>query len=259
MRKKILIITSIGAAWLLSSCGGSARNEKQDPPPVPVTLYTTRPENITYDDDYPGTVTALKEVGLRGQVTGLLTGIFFTEGSKVRQGQKLYEIDQRQYEAAYKESAAKLEIAQENLAKAQRDVDRYTAFNNQDAIARQRYDYAVTDLANARSQVALASQELEMSKNNLEYSVITAPFDGTIGISQVKLGDLINPGQTLLNTISSDDPMGVDFVISQSELSRFEQLQTVSPEKGDSTFRLVMPDKTEYHSCGKIDADRPCR
>jgi membrane fusion protein, multidrug efflux system len=100
--------------------------------------------------------------------------------------------------------------------------------------------------------VSFATREQEKAKYNLDYSLITAPFDGTIGISQVKLGDLVTPGQTLLNTISSDDPMGVDFVSDQSDLGRFRQLQTLNPGPGDSTFRLEMPGNTRYGSNGKI-------
>jgi len=252
MKINIWIGASLVIALSLNSCNGKSGSSNGDPPPVPVTVDTCTLRSVSFYDDYPGTATALKEVGLRGQVSGYITGIFFKEGSGVMEGQKLYEIDRRQYEASYRESAASLEIARENLAKAQRDVDRYTALNNQDAIARQRYDYAVTDLSNARSQVSLATEELEKARNNLDYSLITAPFGGTIGISQVKMGDLINPGQTLLNTISSDDPMGIDFVIGQSELSRFELLEKSSPATGDSTFRLVMPDDAVYPFRGSI-------
>jgi membrane fusion protein (multidrug efflux system) len=216
-------------------------------------VYNIKPENVTFYDSYPGTVTALKEVGLRGEVTGYITGISFKEGSHVAKGQQLYEIDRRQYQAAFEEAKDNLKIAQDNLARIQRDVGRYTALNNQDAIALQQYDHAMTDLGNARSQVSVVSQELVKAKTNLEYSLITAPFDGSIGISQVKTGDLITPGQTLLNTISSDDPMGVDFVIDQSELRRFQQIVDKKLRADDSTFRLALPDNTMYPASGKID------
>jgi membrane fusion protein, multidrug efflux system len=252
MKKKILFVPPLILALIMTSCGVGTRSGSSDPAPASVTLYHVSPERVSYYDTYPGTVTALKEVGLRGQVTGYITGIYFTEGSRVRQGQKLYEIDRRQYEAAFREASDNLKIAQENLAKVQRDVDRYTALNNQEAIARQQYDNSLTDLANARSQVSLADQELVKARTNLEYSLITAPFDGTIGISQVKLGDLVTPGQTILNTISSDDPMGVDFEIGQNELGRFQQLELRTPVPGDSAFRLVMPDDTLYQPSGKI-------
>lgn len=253
MLKKIFNISSTGLLFVLTACSTSATKNSQDPPPVPVTVYNIKPENVTFYDSYPGTVTALKEVGLRGEVTGYITGISFKEGSHVAKGQQLYEIDRRQYQAAFEEAKDNLKIAQDNLARIQRDVGRYTALNNQDAIALQQYDHAMTDLGNARSQVSVVSQELVKAKTNLEYSLITAPFDGSIGISQVKTGDLITPGQTLLNTISSDDPMGVDFVIDQSELRRFQQIVDKKLRADDSTFRLALPDNTMYPASGKID------
>jgi membrane fusion protein, multidrug efflux system len=252
MKTKPSIFISIILAFLLISCNKQNSNNSQDPP-VPVTVFKVEPANVSYYDTYPGTVTALKEVRLRGQVTGYITAIYFKEGSHVSKGQQLYEIDRRQYEAEYKEANDNLEIARENLAKVQLDVDRYSTLKTQEAIAQQRYDYALTDLANAKLQVSVALQEQVKAKTNLEYSVITAPFNGTIGISQVKMGDLITPGQTLLNTISSDDPMGFDLVIVQSELNRFQQMQNRNLSPKDSTFRLVMPDNSIYQSGGKID------
>jgi membrane fusion protein (multidrug efflux system) len=248
---KHTIITWSGLVFILLSCSGPVKKESQVPPPVPVNLYRIDQKNIRFYDNYPCTVVPLKEVGLRGEVSGYITGIYFSEGSDVHEGQKLYEIDRRQYDAAYTEASDNLKIAQSNLARVQLDVDRYSALNTQEAIARQRYDYALTDLANARLQVSVAREEEVKAKNNLDFSVIKAPFDGTIGISQVKLGDLVNPGQTLLNTISSDDPMGVDFVIDQAELSRFRELQSAKPSQDDSTFRLVLPDHSLYPVYGR--------
>jgi len=251
--KKMILITLSGLMFLAFSCKKQDNRKQQGPPPVPVTTYEVRPSNVIFYDSWPGTITALKEVGLRGQVTGYVTGIFFTEGARVHQGEKLYEIDRRQYEAAYKEAEDNLKIARENLARTGKDVDRYSVLNSQEAIAKQQYDHAITDLANAKSQVSFATQEREKAKYNLDYSLITAPFDGTIGISQVKMGDLITPGQTLLNTVSSDDPMGVYFVIDQSELGRFRQLETVKLQPGDSTFRLELPGNARYPQSGKIE------
>jgi RND family efflux transporter MFP subunit len=253
MKKISLISGFLALAVILPSCNKTDRNRSADPPPpVQVTTYKVRPGNVTYYDSYPGTVTALKEVGLRGQVTGYITGIFFKEGGQVHKGQELYEIDRRQYEAAYNEAKDNLRIARDNLVRTQRDYDRYNELNQQQAIAKQQFDHALTDLANAKSQVSVATQEEVKAKTNLEYSMITAPFDGSIGFSQVKQGDLISPGLTLLNTISSDDPMGVDFVIDQSEVGRFQQLQTLKSSSGDSTFRLILPGNMSYAPNGQI-------
>ena len=83
----------------------------------------------------------------------------------------------------------------------------------------------MTDLKSAKQQVTSANSELIKAKTDYDYSLINAPFDGTIGFSSVKLGALVTPGQTILNTISSDDPMCVDFEISETELSRFQKLE----------------------------------
>lgn len=252
MRRQILIIISTGLITLVISCKKTSHSDTGDPP-VPISEYTVRKTSVVFYDNYPGTVTALKEVGLRGEVTGYLTGIFFREGSHVTQGSQLYEIDRRQYEAAFKEANDNLHIAEQNLARVQLDVDRYSKLKNQEAIAQQRYDYALTDLANAKLQIAVATEEQVKAKTNLDFSLIAAPFEGTIGLSQVKVGDLITPGQTLLNTISSDDPIGFDFVIAQSELSKFRQLQQTKTSANDSTFRLILPDNSIYAASGRID------
>ena len=195
---------------------------------------------------------ALKEVEIRGQVSGYITGIFFTEGKEVHSGEKLYEIDRRKYQAAYDEAQSNVKIAEDNLEKVQRDADRYTDLASKDAVAKQLFDNAMTDLKNAKQQVNAANSELIKAKTDFEYSLINAPFDGTIGFSSVKLGALITPGTTLLNTVSSDDPIGVDFEISETELSRFQKLENTTISKNDSTFRITLPDNSIYPYLGKI-------
>jgi membrane fusion protein (multidrug efflux system) len=91
-----------------------------------------------------------------------------------------------------------------------------------------------------------------MAATNLSYSVISAPFDGTIGFSQVKLGNMVSIGQTVLNTISTDDPMGVDFLISEKQLTFFEELKNEKQQKIDSLFTVVLPNDSIYSSLGKI-------
>lgn len=244
----ILISLTIGAF----SCKDPVSIKNTKDPAIPVILYQVEREKAVYYDTYPATVVALKEVEIRGQVSGYVTGIFFNEGSTVHKGQTLYEIDRRKYAATFEQAKNNVKIAEDNLQKIQRDVDRYTELNKQEAIARQSLDNAMTDLQNVKLQLSSANAELEKAKTDLEYSLISAPFDGTIGISQVKLGALINPGQTLLNTVSSDDPMGVDFVIDEKELGRFLKLDNKVMPANDTTFRITMPDKTLYPFSGKI-------
>jgi membrane fusion protein (multidrug efflux system) len=240
----------VSLAGLLSCTGNSAK--KADAPPVPVTVATVSESKAIFYNSYPANVMALKEVELRGQVSGYITGIFFEEGKKVHAGEKLYEIDRRKYQAAYQEAQSNVKIAEDNLEKVQRDANRYTDLSQQDAVAKQLYDNAMTDLKTAKQQVDAANSKLVQAKTDYEYSLILAPFDGTIGFSRVKLGALVTPGTTLLNTVSSDDIMGVDFEISETELVRFNQLANEVVSENDTTFRIILPDNSTYPYPGKI-------
>ena len=247
---RILIYFAITSGLL--SCNGNSANKKAIVPAIPVTVSNVSLVEAVFYNSYPGNITALKEVELRGQVSGYITGIYFTEGKEVHTGEKLYEIDRRKYEATYKEAQSNVKIAEANLEKVQRDADRYTDLAKQDAVAKQILDNSMTDLNNARQQVEAAKSEMVKAKTDFDYSLINAPFDGTIGFSGVRLGTLITPGQTLLNTVSSDDPMGIDFEISETELSRFRQLENAGISAKDTTFKITLPDNSTYPFFGKI-------
>jgi membrane fusion protein (multidrug efflux system) len=207
---------------------------------------------VFYYDKYPANVVALNQVDLRPEVQGYITDITFTEGSHVKKGQELYKIDQRLFQSAYDQAKANLDVAKDNLTQAQQDADRYNYLNTQDAIAKQVLDHATIALEQAKSSVKASEQALKIAETNLQYSIITAPFDGTIGISQVRLGNLVTVGQTILNTISSDDPVGVDFLISEKQLQHFEDLKNNEQQTVDSLFTIVLPNGTVYPQLGKI-------
>ncbi|WP_207515407.1 efflux RND transporter periplasmic adaptor subunit [Longitalea luteola] len=246
-------IIIISAGWLLSSCkDDKANTQPAAPPPVPVNVYTVTKGRASYYDQYPATITPLNQVDLRPQVNGYLTGVFFKDGSRVRKGQKLYTIDQQQYMANYQQAQANLQVQETNLMKAQKDADRYHELEKHDAIAKQQVDYADAALEAAKKQVAAAKANVASVQTGLRYTTIFAPFDGTIGISQAKLGTAVSAGQTLLNTISSDDPMAVDVAIDQKDLYRFTQLQKKGAGRKDSTFKLILPGGETYPYPGQI-------
>ena len=243
------------SAALLLSCGKKDAQQGQNPmnAPVPVTAYTVSEENVVGTDTYPGTVVPLQEVELRAQVTGYITNIFVQDGQKVTKGQKLYEIDRTRYQANYNQAQATLRTAQANLEKVRKDAERYENLAKQDAIARQRVDYALADLQSAKAQVASAQAGVSSAANELSYSLITAPMSGTIGISQVKVGAQVSPGTTLLNTISAEDPISVDIVVNEKEIPRFTRLQN-QQSAADSTFTIQFSDNSIYKYPGKFEA-----
>ncbi|NVO30782.1 efflux RND transporter periplasmic adaptor subunit [Hymenobacter lapidiphilus] len=246
---------SLLALLLLAGCGAKDTDKPAGPPPpTPVTLVTARTTAAVYYDEYPATAVALNSVELRSQVGGFITGLFFREGEVVPKGKKLYEIDRRTYEAAYQQALAGLRSAQATAQNAKLNLDRYQRLAQQDAIAGQIVDNAATTYATAQAQVAQARASVTLARTDLSYSTITAPFSGRIGISQVRLGSQVSPGTTLLNTISAEDPMGVDFVINETELPRFTALQNAGKANPDSLFRLELSDGTMYKQLGRIKA-----
>jgi RND family efflux transporter MFP subunit len=234
----------------LTSCGNKATGP-QAPPPTAVNVYTVAPGNATYFDMYPATATPLNQVDIKPQVSGNIVGIYFKDGQRVRKGQKLYEIDQQQYQAAVQAAIANLNVAKANLAKAQQDADRYQELAKQDAIARQTLEHQLADLESARRQVEAAQANVASVQTNLKYSNISSPFDGTIGISLVKIGTGVYP-QTLLNTVSTDDPMAVDIAIDQAEIPKFAVYLEKGTKPKDSIFTSLQPDGSVYPYPGQL-------
>ncbi len=224
----------------------------QGPPPIQVVTTTVEPGETEYHETFPGTVTALNQVELRPEVSGYVTDIDFKDGQRVQKGMKLYGIDQQQFKAAYDQATANLSVAKANVAKVQQDVDRYNRLAEQDAVARQTLEHATADLESAKMQVAAAQANVKSVETNLRYSVILAPFDGVIGISLVKQGSSVTAGQTLLNTISSDNPMAVDCSVDEKEIGRFTQILHAKASTNDSTFSLVLPDQSRYPYFGRL-------
>lgn len=246
------LLPAVICSTLFVSCGGDAGQQQQNPMAAaqPVTAYTVKAEAVTGTDTYPGSVVPLNEVELRPQVAGYITNIFVQDGQEVKKGQRLYEIDRNKYQAAYQQAQANLQSAQANLARVQKDLERYERLAERDAIARQQVDYARTDVQTAQSQVAAAQAQVRSVSTDLGYSVINAPFSGTLGISQVRVGTQVSPGQPILNTISSIDPVAVDFVINEQEIWRFQNLR--QGQQPDSLFTMVLTNGIVYPQPGKL-------
>jgi len=246
---RVLLNTIFISCLMLAAC------KKKQPPPnteVPVNLLKLTPKTVLYYEKYPATTHALFQVNLLPQVAGAITGMFFKEGTKVNKGQKLYEVDERLYKAAYDQAVANLDVSKSSLVQAQQDADRYVYLNKYNAVAEQLYDHAVITLQQAKSTVKASEQAVKTAKTNLTYATVYAPFTGTIGISQVRLGEVVTPSVTTLDTLSSDNPMMVEFIVNEKNLPFFEKLQH-EKVKVDSLFSLLMPDNSLYGHLGKLD------
>lgn len=242
----VLVLGSV----LLHACKPAAKKEKADA--TPVNVYTVENADVYYFDKYPSTVQALSQVNIVSNAQGYVTAILVADGSKVSKGQLLYKIDERIYKAAYDQALANLKVAKGNEAQAKQDADRYVYLNSYHAVAKQLYDHAVIALDNAMNQTKAAEEAVKTAKTNLNFANIYAPFDGTVGFSQVKLGNVVNAGQTVLNTISTNNPMAVDFIVNEKQLTSFEAMQNGGKAMPDSLFTLLLPDNSLYAATGKI-------
>jgi membrane fusion protein, multidrug efflux system len=249
MSSTINYLRFIGAGIiLLAGCTEKKTSETMKQQSVFVSVMTVKDTSATTYSEYPATLAALNEVKLTAQVNGYITGLYFKDGSKVVKGQKLYSIDQQVYGANLQQAIANQQVQETNLEKAARDAERYHELDKHDAIAKQQVDYADAAVKAASKQVAAARANVAAVRANVGFAVIRAPFTGTIGISQVKPGTAVVAGQTILNTISTDNPVAVDINVDQKEIFRFLELQRQKYNPADTTFSLVFgSDEYPYH------------
>ncbi|MBP3944019.1 efflux RND transporter periplasmic adaptor subunit [Sphingobacteriaceae bacterium WQ 2009] len=253
-RKLLLAALFIGSTLVWQSCGNKSAGQgaaQQAPAErvVQVTFGQVTEEVVTGVQSYPATAVPLNEAELRAEVSGYITAIYVTDGALVTKGQKLYEIDRTRYIAAVNQAKAALEIAKSNYDKVSRDLVRYRNLAAKDAIAKQTLDYAITDLSNQEAQVASAKAALVTAQTDLNRSTIIAPFTGAVGISQVRQGALVSAGTTILNTLSSTNPVAVEFQVAERDLNQFIALQ-----KGGKTsaISVVLPDGQTYEAAGTV-------
>lgn len=243
------------AVTLLAACGGDNKNSQSNSGgqmgshAVSVTTEEAKLERVGGTRNYPATVVALNETEIRAEVNGYITGIFVSDGARVQKGQKLYEIDRIRYEADVEKAEANLRIAESNLLRIERDVERYRTLAEQDAIAKQTLDYAETDLSTQRAQVQASKAALVTAQTNLKRAVIIAPYAGVVGISQVREGALVSSGTTLINTISSIDPIAVEIQINEKEIDEFIALQNLGSSEN---IKVKLPNGLFYEQPGNL-------
>jgi membrane fusion protein (multidrug efflux system) len=224
--------------------------------PVEVKAITVEPSSTISYADKVGEVRGSQEVDLRARVTGILLATHFQDGAIVAEGQKLFSIDPREFRAQVASAQARLASAEASLSRARQDVARYKPLLADEAIARQVYDNAVAAADQAQAEVEASRAALQETQLGLDYAEIRAPLRGRIGAAQVFPGGLVTAGQTVLATLSSDDPAWVYFTISEAELLAFEKRtasQPLLPDDPRLKVRLILSDGSEYPLPGRIN------
>lgn len=216
------VALALTSALVLSACGeqaGQANAQSGGAPKPTVTVIETQAIAVPLTTELAGRTSAYLVAEIRPQVSGIIQKRVFTEGSEVKAGQVLYQIDPATYQASYDSARAGLARAEAALVQARLSARRHAELVKIEAVSIQANDDAQAALALAEADVAAARAAVKSSKVNLDYTRITSPISGRIGRSSVTRGALVTASQTAaLATVQQLDPIYVDLTQSTTEL-----------------------------------------
>lgn len=241
----------IVCAVLLTGCDGQ-ENQPPHPQAPQVSVHIVKSAPLAVTTELPGRTDAFRVAEVRPQVSGIILRRNFTEGSDVKAGESLYQIDPATYQAAYDNAKGELAKAQAAANIAHLTVKRYLTLVGTQYVSKQEYDQAVATAQQADASVVAAQAGVESARINLAYTKVTSPVEGRIGKSSVTEGALVTNGQAAaLATVQQLDPMYVDVTQSSSDFMRLKQ---TSLQKGEatSTVELVMENGQPYPLKGTL-------
>jgi membrane fusion protein (multidrug efflux system) len=229
--------------------GCSSNEEKPAPPPPGVTIAPVVQKEVSIHQEWVGTMAGNVDAEIRPKVEGFLLTRLYQEGSYVKKGQPMFQLDRRQAEAAVEQASGNLERARAALAQAQIDVRRYTPLVAQRAVSQAELDKAQSSERAATATVDADQAVLDNAKLNLGWTSVTAPISGIAGIAKVAIGDLMTP-TTVMTTISDVDPIYVDVNIAEQDYLRFQREKPAS--RGNQNLELILGDGTVYPRRGRV-------
>ncbi|OCJ08045.1 efflux transporter periplasmic adaptor subunit [Rhizobium sp. AC44/96] len=252
-----LAVLPLLASVALAGCNDS-KTAAQPPVVKPqVSVVSMHPKSVTITAQLPGRTAASLVAEVRPQVGGIIRTRNFKEGTEVKAGEILYEIDPAPYQATYDSAAAALQKAQGALPSAQAKVDRYKNLTAQNAVSVQDLDDAKSTLVQAEADIASAKAALETARINLDYTKIRAPIDGRIDASAVTVGALVTAEQTtVLTTVRALDPINVNVTQSSTNLLKFRKTVETGKLKltgDDVSAHLTLEDGSNYGRTGKLE------
>lgn len=256
------VFAVVSMALLLAACGNKSSGQPAAPgggrPAVEVGVITVDPRTIGLVTELPGRLEASRVAQVRARVAGILQKRLFREGSDVKAGQRLFEIDSAPYRAAAASAEASLARARANLTQATALAERYKPLVEANAVSKQEYVNAIAAQQQTEADVAAAKAAVQTAQINLGYASVTSPIAGRIGRALVTEGALVGQGEaTQLALVQQINPMYVNFTQSSAELLRLRKAinsgKLMRAAAVDSTrVRVVLEDGTEYAKPGKL-------
>ena len=217
------VISAVGILLLLVACKDP---KKAKTAAVPVAVAHVEKRDVPYEIDATGTVEPLQTVSVSAQVGGILTHIDFKEGDDVKQGQVLFQIDPRPFEAALQQARAGLAKDSAQLTTAVQDEQRFAQLVQKDYVTQQQYDQAKANALSGKATVSADEALVETARLNLEYATIRSPISGRAGAILLKQGNLVHAAGTPLVVINQIRPIMARFAVSAVHLPRIRQYQS---------------------------------
>jgi membrane fusion protein, multidrug efflux system len=242
----------LAAGFSLTGCGHKGPAAAAAPE---VQIVTVTPKDVPIYQKWIGTLDGYPNAQIRAQITGYLIKQDYVEGSEVKKGDLLFEVDPRPFQAALDQALGRQAQDEAQHGKTQLDVQRFTPLAREKAISQQELDDATQADLMAEAAIKADKAAVETATLNLEFCKITSPIDGIAGTAQAQIGDLVVPGGTVLTTVSTIDPMRVYFSISeQSYLAFYRQFTNAAEREASRSkmeLQLILSDGSIYPLPGK--------
>lgn len=254
IRRRIPLALPLALALLAGCTKSDADSQRGQRGPVQVGYVVVQRTAVPLQSELGGRTVAFESSEVRPQVNGVIRQRYFTEGSYVRQGQPLYQIDPSLYRAAVNQAQANVAAARATLDAAQVRANRYKPLAEMEAISKQDYTDAAAQARQARAAVAQNSAALDTARINLRYTSIPSPISGRIGRSLSTVGALVTANQAdPLAVIQRLDPMYVDIQQSSADLTKLRRsLAQGGVEAGSTQVRLKLEDGSDYAYTGTV-------
>jgi len=248
-----------GLSLALAGCTGSTKAASALPPAV-VEVATVVQQDTPIYSEWVATLDGYVNAQIQPRVAGYLIKQNYKEGSVVRKGQVLFEIDPRPFKAALDQAKAQLAQAEAQLGKASLDVERDTPLAQARAIAQSQLDTEIQAKLGAQAEVQAAKANVEQAQLNMEFTKVTSLVSGIAGIAQVQIGNLVGPN-SVLTSVSQVDPIKAYFTVSEQEFTdfhrRFPTEASVEEQRKRIPLELLLADGNVYEHKGSISfADR---
>ena len=238
------------AAAVTGGCG-SSQNASAQQQAMKVTTFKPFRSDTPIMREYTGSVLALQEVPVRAKVSGTVTEKFISGGERVTAGQPLFRLDTRNYQSTLAAAQAQTAQAAANYENANRDLARYEKLIATGAISRQAFDSQKAATEAYRGVLEASQAQVEIASHNLNDTIVTAPFSGTLSMDDVNVGTFAAAGTTPLVTISNSDPIYVQFDMSENEYLSLNKDGNATGRLGDA-LKIRLSDGSIYGHTGKI-------